>query len=494
MARIGVPLAAILACALLPAQEAPQHPVRLSLVAVDSRGSPVADLSASDLQVYDDGRPQQIASFRHTEPGNRRPAPPGPQEFSNRTDSATHATVILFDLLNDSLYERGPAWSELIGQLESLESSQGIYLYLLTMDGVLLPVHGLPEPERPAEAPQSEPWTRHIRQLLDQRMKALLTAEPVEIWFDERMRLTYSALELLTARMAAIPGHKNVVWITHRVLLNAQPNARDFIDYTPALRLLSEKLDGANVSIYPVYQLAAWLAAGGNLVPGNAGIGSQEMLPQIARYTGGRADATNRITDALQQAIAETRTGYEIVYYPAGVSRDGRFHKLKVTCTRPGVRIRTRDGYYAWPEQPLSEEGQAQALEAVASAPVESQEIGLRVTVTPQMGEAATLTVRVDAADLLLRREGGGYTGELKFVAAALRPDGSAPTSSVTTIHVHLTPAQHDDALKNGITFQQPVTAANWGKNLRLAVMDARSGALGSITIPAEAFAMPPGH
>jgi hypothetical protein len=67
------------------------------------------------FQVSDQGKPQRIVSF-HRNANAPQVAPP---------------VVILFDLLNDGLGNRGYGTKEIIQALEHLESSDSLYLYLL---------------------------------------------------------------------------------------------------------------------------------------------------------------------------------------------------------------------------------------------------------------------------------------------------------------------------------------------------------------------------
>jgi VWFA-related protein len=497
MARFGTSLvlAAVAFCTLLPAAEPPGKLETFSIAAVDQHGNPVDDLSNSDLRVFENGKPQQIVSFRHIDTRTRLRTPLAAHEYSNRAfGSVGHATVILFDLLNERLDARGPAWNELVHSLDQLESADGLYLYLLTMNGRLFPVHGLPDPENPAPQ-ETEPWTRHAKPLLDQSMRAVLMARPVDIWIDDRIRMTYTVLGGLASRLAGVPGRKNIVWITHGVPISLSPavTGTDFIDYTPILRQLSEKLDRMHVSIYPVQQIPPGMAMQGTAEAQHTGLGDEDTLQEFARYTGGRANASNSIGDAIRQAVNDTQTGYQIAYVPTA-PRDGKFHKLKIACARKGVRIQVKEGYYAWPQQQFTEDAEQQALRAAMTAPMDASEIGLRATLARQGAQAADLTMRVDAADLQLRQEAGQYTGELKFIMGAIEASGSAQASSVATLNIKLTPAQHDEALQKGLAFHQAIAIPDSVEKVRLAVVDSGSGALGSITVPVKEIAAAASH
>src|ERR1017187_9214883 len=130
----------------LPDQSPPlERLINLNVVAIHSHGQPVTDLTGDDFQVSDGGRAQKVAFFRHDDSKLQQISPLGPHEYSNRAGAnVPHATLILFDLLNEHFGARGNSWNELVHNLQPLESADYLYLYLLTVAGRLYPVHALP--------------------------------------------------------------------------------------------------------------------------------------------------------------------------------------------------------------------------------------------------------------------------------------------------------------------------------------------------------------
>jgi len=72
-----------------------------------------------------------------------------------------------------------------------------------------------------------------------------------------RVQLTYRALEEMAARMAGVPGRKNIVWVTDGVplILGACAPIPRTVDFTEQLRQLSAVLDRSGTAIYPVRQI-----------------------------------------------------------------------------------------------------------------------------------------------------------------------------------------------------------------------------------------------
>jgi VWFA-related protein len=74
---------------------------------------------------------------------------------------------------------------------------------------------------------------------------------------------------------------------------------------------------------------------------------SQDSLRVLADETGGFA-AVNRndFTTAFDRIVRDNSSYYVMAYYPANPDkRPGRFHKIEVRVTRPGVTVRARRGY-----------------------------------------------------------------------------------------------------------------------------------------------------
>jgi VWFA-related protein len=460
--------------------------IDLNVIAVDAHGEPVIDLTSDDFQVTDGGKPQKIAFFRHTDSKLWRQPALGPNEFSNRSGAnIPRATVILFDLLNERLSTRGAAQSQLTHYLESLETADYLYLYLLTVEGRLYSVRGLPIGEAPVSS-SAAPWTREIKPLLDGAMRTVMRVRPVDIDVAVRVQLTFQALDMLAVELSHVPGRKNIVWITDGVPIALGPvrsDTGDFVDYTPLIRRLTEALDRSAIAIYPVRQVMLGSPDAIN-AGGGGGVASIDTLEQFAGLTGGRPDAGKDVGGAIKQAMNDVRISYQIGYYPPSGNWDGKFHKLRVASRRKGLRLQAKTGYYAWPDPPGTRAQQAVA-QAVATA-FDAAEIGLRASLAPEPKEArlVQLNARVDANDIVLAHDADQYTGQLRFAIASYPADGPPQLSTVIPLDLHYTAQERDRAFEEGIPFSQEFQLPVAARTVRLIVFDRGSNAVGSITVP----------
>jgi len=74
-----------------------------------------------------------------------------------------------------------------------------------------------------------------------------------------------------------------------------------------------------------------------------------EYMMKLSQYSGGflfEASKTDNLRSAFQRVARELSNQYSIGYYPKVLSHDGRFHKVEVRVNKPGLRVRTKQGYF----------------------------------------------------------------------------------------------------------------------------------------------------
>jgi VWFA-related protein len=73
-------------------------------------------------------------------------------------------------------------------------------------------------------------------------------------------------------------------------------------------------------------------------------------LGDLASGTGGLLIAnTNDVRAGIARAVGDLRGYYEVAYSPANREFDGKFRRIVLKVSRPGVRLQTRSGYFAMP-------------------------------------------------------------------------------------------------------------------------------------------------
>jgi VWFA-related protein len=446
--------------------------VRLNVAALDAGGKAVTDLKSEEIQISDAGKPQQIVYFRRDD-NDRGPhvkLPAG--EYSNRGDGLNpRVTAVLFDLLNEDLGNRGYGADEIVHALQKLETPEYVYLYMLTKSGGLFPVRPVPGPDQLLQPSSS--WTQQFHDVLATALRTVTQLKSADMRLSpDYIPATYRALEAVSRQMMLFPGRKNLVWITQGVPLSIRDNASQFVDFTPQVRLLSAELDRRNVAVVPVLL---------SLQNGGAMMNDRETVEMLTDLTGGPPKLYSDVPGALDQALQTGRAGYRVVYDPPAKNWDGKFHKIKVTCTRAGVHLQTQQGYFADPSR-LMPGSEAQSLmEAAAASPFDIREVGLNVSI-PQSGPAkGLLKVRVNLPDVLLLPSGEKYQGELMVQVISFYSGQQPKASAPIRVPIDLTQTERNTFLNDGLMIgdKEPVGADL--KQVRVVVLDAGSGSIGAL-------------
>ncbi len=445
--------------------------VRLNVMALDSNGQPVADLTADDLKIADQGKPQLISFFRRS----GAPQPPAAHEYSNSA-AAAHTTAILFDLMALGRSDRIDAAKKIGRSLQQLESGDSMYLYVLSLEGTLVPIHALQR--QPGDTGAGDKtWVQQVEKQLDQSMQTLNRARPVGMSQEDAVKKTYVALETLGTQLAAIPGRRDIVWVTNGVpmVFNTKaPCNGDFIDCALYIAHIAVTLDRAGVALNPISYTSG------------LGVDTTRDMELFAGLTGGRAFYGEDMRTVLASLATAARGAYFVSFDPQRENLDSKFHKLRVTSERKGVRIQTRQRYYAMPDQRPPAALEQAALVSAYNAASDVSDIGLRVAVAPGPAgpKALHLQIRIEPADLMLAEQGDRFDGQVTVLIADYGANGPEGAPAPSSFNLHLNREQHDKLMKEGLPFPQDHPIGETVQKIRIIVYDHNSRAVGSLTVP----------
>jgi VWFA-related protein len=501
--------ALVLAASGLLAQ-APLAPVLMHLhpVALDASGQPVTDLTAADFKIVDQGKPQTIFAFH--KPAAEPATALGPLEHSNRLGGATqHAIAILFDLMNENQADRLDNWKALDKSLAQLESGNSVYFYLLNLEGELVPIHAI----GPKSA-DDDTWPHGAAQVLDTAMKAASHARPVHLGQEDQVKKTFHQLETLASQLAVFPGRRDIVWITdgiQNVYNTKLPCSGDWVDcalYVPHLAVTLAKADVAvdpvsysrdlGTAVNPMMQMDTKSSpinrpanttdtqSGGlqQTAQGSQGGDASLDLAQMALLTGGATYFRQDIRAVLKQVAAGDNNAFEIAYDPSAENWDGKWHRIRITCERAGVKLQVRERYYALADaRPVADRMRA-ALMAAYQSPSDVAEIGLRVKIAPMEGDkpGVHLAIRINPSDIMLTQQGGKYVGAVYLLISDRGPSGPLGEPVLTNFNLELTSEQHDAVLKEGIPLAPDHPTTDAVQQVRIIVLDQSTNAVGSLT------------
>jgi VWFA-related protein len=542
--------------------------VDIGVIVSDKRGHPVKDLKQDDFEVYDNGRKQQIRFFNEctgeAPPTSTPQSAPAEQSFSNRTPDTSApgslppaqestATVLLIDQSHIAWADMSNARRQVLKFMAGEAPGERIGLYAMTTLGfkVLTEIttdHAaliarlqkwMPTAQAVQEAQDEE--TRNRQQFNEVHNVADLNsvngnlkdvpdgATPVDPQLltmgDNPSRASLIILGGVARHLAAIPGHKTLVWISSDNVFADWQDQQVAIDKSPkqvesfALHA-QEAMNDAHVAVYPfdVSQLegaavaadiqhrnveltqaaqdAAALGKGNAGVPRNMTDGRttaemhqdvhsiQGPIRDVATATGGRIiQRSGDLAGELAGIVAEGNSSYMIGFYPDTVD-DNQYHNITVKLNgKHGLNARYRTGYFYAKEPATLRERFQQAV----WLPMDANEVAVAAAVE-KTTSASTVKINVATADLGMEQRGGRWMDRLDIFFIQRDDAGIRAQVEGQTLGLRLKPSTYESLLPKGVPFEREVQLKPGTASLRVLVVDENSGRMGSVTIPAQAL------
>jgi VWFA-related protein len=520
----------LLAATLFAQDQTPTIRVTTRLVQVNvvvhQKGQPVSDLKKEDFTIFDKGKEQKVALFAVDSidaPPKAWPALP-PNIFANRiqgADTPTSLTVILFDGLNTRFHDQAYARKQIIKFLGDIQPHDRVALYLLGSNLRILhdftnnpdhlaqalakyrgPISG--ELDAADPAPRDSTGSDELDQFLSN------SDQTISDFYNVNNALsTLDAMEAIAHHLAALPGRKNLVWVSSGFPFTLgldpgdfsidQPN-REHRTFHEETTRVARAMNDANVAIYPVdarglmtnpsFSAAAPTnSVRGRIQPPKTFIPpNQDTMQILAERTGGKAFYnTNDLTGAVRSAVNDARVTYTLGFYPLSDEWDGKFHEIKVKVDRPGVDVRYRKGFVAFTAQtPTAKEIKAEVKNAIET-PLQATGIGIGARIDPvdkpKPGDLQ-VALQIDHSNITLQPQSDRWVGAVELGWVQVAADGKLLQVLTQVLNMHLTKDRYDEIQKRGLIFTKIIEPAENATHVRIIVVDHGTGNVGSLQIP----------
>ena len=272
--------------------------VLLDVVVTDSNGTPVTGLTQNDFRVFEDDKPQHIASFKeHTgAPITTADLPPMPKNvYTNYpgVKTADSINVLLMDSLNTQMPDQQFVHQQTLKYLKTLPAGARVAIFTLssrlrmvqefTSDSSRL-LAALNDPAlswpRPSPLLKSQPESQADNSIINEAimvpsttptsptlaqeavdpvnaLKALIAEKDIAMT-EDRVNITLSAFQQLARYLSGYPGRKNVIWVSgsfpivlfpeaNLLNLGVAPQA-----YVHEIQKTADLCTAAQIAIYPV--------------------------------------------------------------------------------------------------------------------------------------------------------------------------------------------------------------------------------------------------
>jgi len=221
---------------------------------------------------------------------------------------------------------------------------------------------------------------------------------------------------------------------------------------------------------------------------------SQDSLRVLASSTGGFA-AVNRndMDSAFDRIVAENSSYYMFGYYSTNERRDGRFRKIEVRVKRPGLRVRSRNGYFEArgrrPNQTPSTSKVTPALAEAIGSPLPVNGVPIKVFAAPYKGAApnaaVAYVVEVDVNNFEFVEKDGSFSETLEVLNTATDSKGKVFPGERQFINLNLKPDTLARAKNRGFRLVNQLSLPAGRYQVRVAA-SSRNGRTGSVLYDLE--------
>jgi VWFA-related protein len=478
--------------------------VELGVTVRDGNGQPISGMSASDFEVLDDGKPQQIAFFSEQRAGVAASSAASAGSGEAPSDGATHAASVVpeakrpryITLFIDDAHSELPVLraSQLAAEnfvATDLEPNNQVAIFTtsgaVTVDftadtnSLRAALERLrPHVERGEEAMTECPTLTSyqgyvIANNLDLKAKGSAVKEAVAchcaghadstctlgqerlvedladtVWNQTKYHST-DALEILKIalrQLANAPGDRILVLVSPGFVTGGmQQQASGIIDIALRSHIVINSLDAEGLVV------AGESPEGDRVDEGMRQLIVTELMSTTAAATGGRfVQDNNDLMSSLRTLATAPEDSYLLGFAPPA-NPDAKYHHLKIRLTSgEEYKIQARAGYYS--VTPVSESAQKVIDHEVASQE-ELHAIPIVVQASPARTKNGQLTIdvvtTVDAKHLKFAKQNGRAIQELTFVTVLRDSRGDYVTGVEAVMDLSLTPKTLARMRTNGI-------------------------------------------
>ena len=515
-----------------PAQPPPTFKVEVNYVEIDARvtdaqGKFVGDLTKDDFQISEEGKPQAITVFSRVELPVERQDPPlfkgtpiEPDVQTNRGEFNGRVFVLVLDDLQTDFRR---------SMLVKAAARQFIRRYIGANDLTAVVYTG-------SAADRGQEFTNSRARLLASVEKFMGTKLPsatmstIDSYYQQRSgsgqgfrdingaergfkaRNTLTALKNVAEFLSSVRGRrKAVVWFGEGIDYDMDNPLRN-PDASVLRDTMQEAIAAAtraDVSFYGVD--ARGLGAGLDeaveiqALPDDSGFTAgptsiqnevrraQDSLRVMSEETGGFAIVNqNDLNASFERLVQDNSSYYVLGYYPSNDKRDGRFRKIEVHVTRPGVRVQARNGYTA-PKgrvatattKPSDVQVPPEIREALAS-PIPANGLGLSMFAAPFTGpggkSSVAVVVEFDPDRLKFVEQNGTFLENIELHMLAVDASGKVQDGGRTLVPLKLGAPSHQAVTANGFRVIRRLTIPPGRYQIRIGAKEMNGGGVGTVT------------
>jgi VWFA-related protein len=349
---------------------------------------------------------------------------------------------------------------------------------------------------------------------------------------ERRTLITIDALQELSRMLGGLPGRKNVVWLTASLPFDLIPEDRSVSDeeltadlpsvqqksagaiasgslasqqrgmHGQQIRDVESQLASAGIALYPVdlnglisgMENSASSEGSGYRDSEVSDIASSRVsslqathgtMEEVAAQTGGKAYLNqNDIKDGIALAASDERASYALGYYPENKKWDGKLRNIKVKVSQGNTQLRYRKGYFAIEPGPMKDHNYEQDVIAALAVDAPATQVSFKAHAEPTDPGKIRVVFLVDAHTLTAEDFGDVKKVNVSFYATFWGASDKRLAGHSIKVDRSFDAATYQQIVDRGMMVPMDLDIPVGGTELRLAVLDNKTGFIGTVSGP----------
>ncbi len=219
----------------------------------------------------------------------------------------------------------------------------------------------------------------------------------------------------------------------------------------------------------------------------NSKFAHADPLSQFASETGGLFFHNNNDLFAGLKAVAERQTYYYVLSYASPNNKsDGRYHKIKLEISRPGIEVNYRKGYYAAKEEISFESRKKEDIFEAMRAPGDINKIPIQVSFNYYQIDDShyqlSVITRVDVHDIKFLSEDTRHRNVINLVLATFDEKDHYVDGLDKSIEFNLSDPSFANLINYGVTSKVEMAVPPGRYKIKSVVREGAQTKMGSVT------------
>ena len=449
--------------------------VMVPVVVRNAQGNAVGNLTKDNFQLFDKGKPQEIARFSvektavsatesNGKPAAAPVAPPTAEGAEPAVIAPERFVAFVFDDIHLAPNDLAKVREAADQHIENMVPTDRLALYSISGE-------------------MSQDFTDDRRKLhaaLARIRPAIMVRAGALNDIDQRVLIALSNLKAIVKRMSIVPGQRTVVLVSPGFNTLSSLYTEDkaaIIEQAIRSKVIISSMDARGLYTDPRFNVAP---GGGRSLTGMYMAGS--LMAELASGTGGQFfENSNGYEEGFRRLAAAPEYLYLLGFSPQNLRSDGSFHTLKVSLKNaPSLTMTARHGYYAPKRTDDATETARQEIESALFSRDEMMELPIEMhTQFFTTGDLAKLSVmaHLDLKQFKFHKADGRNHNEVTLVAGIFDRNGNYLQGIKKVVELRL----KDETLAhmgNGVTVKTTFDVKPGTYLVRLVVRDSEGQAL----------------